>query len=265
MKSGFVLFALAIAASLVMSACLDESTAPEVAMVQPGTTTRPLGTLQFQNFTDDNDNHVGEPFTYTACTMAREAGSVALVEFTGEGQLIPVHEDCTGPYSRDVFVMPSQVYGVAAGEALPAQVPLIYHDGIGYGHLPKVGDVWLVTVRQAEGQWFMVDAISAVLDVHGDLTATALPDDDKSNVELPSDFFALSESLTSKIDNLETLCPDEAKNRRSDDVFRDYSFDPTFRRGSNCHPDDGPQQQNSSEIDEEDLPSNGGTDDSIQP
>jgi hypothetical protein len=144
--------------ALALAACAGEDAAPEVPMVQPGTTTRPLGPLHFQNSAGGDSNFVGEPFTYTTCTMAREAGSVALVEFTGEGQLIPLREDCTGPYSGDVRVMPSQVYGVAAGEALPAQVPLVYHGGIGLGGaIPRRG----LTLRRLRPRLSRVAALRA--------------------------------------------------------------------------------------------------------
>jgi hypothetical protein len=257
--------ALTVLIVLMALACTSEVSNLDTTLVQPGTTTRPLGALRFTGGLDAHANTTGPPTPFTACKMVQNVGSVALVEFGAVGPLVPMKDDCTGPYSGDAFIIPSQVYGVAAGEALPEQLDLVLNAGIGLHVDPRSGGTWLVTLRSSEGQWFITNALAVTLEESGVLDSAPPTTDHELTTEFSSDFYTLSDNLTERVLNRESSCPEETAQRMDDLSFRNYSYDPTARPGSNCHATSGNKRQDSSIIDEEDLPPSGGTDDSIQP
>lgn len=226
---------LSLLSILALSACLQDEAAPpaRTTRVEPGTTTRALGSLRFGNTAALDSGGENTRTETTLCDFAKDAGSVAILEFVSERQIIE-NNNCEGPYSRTYFVYQMRTVGVAAGQALPSEFEMVVLPAWipGPRFLPQPGELWLTTARQSRGEWFLSTYSPISVDSTGDITAMAGGEYPLAE-GFPADFEGLASALSPLITNLETSCPAQAMYRDSEATWDFIHFSQTY-----CHPDD---------------------------
>lgn len=184
---------------MTLLGCSKTSKTTDNSSVEPGSASRPIGSLTYDSgFSTGTGDALGDPSPVSICQLAVPGQTVAIIEGLESPTVIPLGEDCSGPYSSNVLRGPVEVLAVAAGQTLPLNLTLVsISEDRGF---PEKGETWLVSLRYLRGEWFLTEAIDIKI-----MDSTIEPTTEGIG-ELPSDFMDLSSQCESVMTNFAVQC-----------------------------------------------------------
>jgi len=237
-------------ATLLIAALVGCSNSPPpVAMVQPGTSTRPIGGIQYTHDDRNNGSCDEECYVPTICDFSLPGSTIAIIEGHPNGyERIPVTTDgVCSRYSDSVQRGFVRILAVVSGIELPPEFRVVSLVGLG---LPEPEETWLVRLHELRGEWFVTGGIPVRL------SSSALQADPETVRGFPPSFEELVEQVTSKMNSFDTSCPELAVTlaNRSEAEWERFYYEPPAHYCGPVAPDAGdenPTEDNNGALTEE--------------